>query len=139
VFVFDGTEGIVFPVAPDPGTWPQIHEGWDKFTAFVTATSTPPLSQGDVRERDDPEWIAAAAAFVEAKRAAEAVATTLDEAKAKLVSLASHTSESGGGVSVTRFWKHGTIDYKKMPELSGVDLDRYRGPQRQEVRITTVS
>ena len=88
-----------------------------------------------MRERDDDEWIAAAAAYVEAKRAADAAAKALDEAKAQLVGLASHTSESGGGVSVTRYWKSGTIDYKKIPEL------RYVGPgaiprcrSEQEVR-----
>ena len=55
------------------------------------------------------------------------MAKALDEAKAKLVGLASHTSESGGGVSVTRYWKSGTIDYKKIPELKALDLEQYRG------------
>ena len=49
VWVFDGSEGVVFPVAPDPSTWPQIHEAWDKFTQFVTTKSPPPLAKGDVR------------------------------------------------------------------------------------------
>ena len=136
VWVFDGSEGIVFPVAPDPSAWPQIHEAWDTFTHFVTSKTPPPLAKGDVRERDDEEWIAAAAAYVEAKRAAEALAKAVDEAKAKLIGLASHTSETGGGVSVTRYWKSGTIDYKRIPELSTLDLEQYRGPQRQEVRLT---
>jgi hypothetical protein len=36
-----------------------------------------------------------------------------------------------------RYWKSGVIDYKKIPELTAIDLERYRGPQRQEVRVTT--
>ena len=36
VFVFDGTEGIVFPLAPDPKSWPRIHEAWDRFMRFVS-------------------------------------------------------------------------------------------------------
>ncbi len=36
VFVFDGIEGILFPVAPDPSAWPQIHAAWDEFMRFVT-------------------------------------------------------------------------------------------------------
>jgi hypothetical protein len=63
----------------------------------------------------------------------------LHEAKAKLVGLTSHTGESGGGMSVTRYWKGGTVDYKKIPELSALDLEKYRGPQRQEVRVTCSS
>ena len=34
VFVFDGSEGILFPVAPDPSTWPQIHDAWDDVHAL---------------------------------------------------------------------------------------------------------
>jgi hypothetical protein len=30
-------------------------------------------------------------------------------------------------VSVTRFWKAGSVDYKKVVELRGVDLEQYRG------------
>ena len=112
---------------PGPGYLAPDPRGLGQVRAFVTAKSPPPLSKGDVRERDDLEWIAAAAAYVEAKRAAEAVAKALDEAKAKLVGLASYTSESGGGVSVTRFWKRGAIDYKKIPEIKAVDASSTGG------------
>ena len=136
VFVFDGNEGIVFPVAPDPSTWPQIHEAWDRFWEFVNAKSPPPLIKGDVRDRDDAEWMTAAAAYVEAKRATEAVAKTLDDAKARLVSLTRHTSENGGGVSVIRYWKRGNIEYKQIPVLDGIDVEQYRSAAREEIRIT---
>jgi putative phage-type endonuclease len=136
VYVFDGTEGIVFPVAPDPASWPPIRVAWDTFMQLVVTRSPPPLAKGDVRERDDPEWTAAAATYLEAKRVADAAAKALDAAKAGLVGLAWHTSEAGAGVTVTRFWKNGTIDYKKIPELAAVDLERYRGAQGQEVRVT---
>jgi len=135
VFVFDGTEGVIFPVAPDPSIWPRIHEAWDSFMHFVATKTPPQLSKGEVRERDDPEWIASAAAYVEAKRAADTVAKTLDAAKTKLISLASHTSESGGGVSVTRYWKAGAVEYRKIPELTGLDLEQYRSTAREEVRV----
>jgi hypothetical protein len=64
------------------------------------------------------------------------VAKALEEAKAKLIGLSSHTSEGGGGVSVTRYWKSGAIDYKKIPELKAIDLDQYRGASRQETRVS---
>jgi hypothetical protein len=31
-----------------------------------------------------------------------------------------------------------SIDYKQVPMLAGLDLERYRGPARHEVRITTM-
>jgi hypothetical protein len=39
-------------------------------------------------------------------------------------------------IAVTKFWKKGALDYKKIPELPGVDLERYRGAARQEIRLT---
>ena len=37
---------------------------------------------------------------------------------------------------MTRFFKQGNVEYKKIPELKVVDLDRYRGKGREEVRVT---
>ena len=53
-----------------------------------------------------------------------------------LAALADHPREQGAGVSVTRHWKAGNIDYKRVVELKGVDLESYRGKAREEVRIT---
>jgi hypothetical protein len=52
------------------------------------------------------------------------------------VALTEHPSEVGFGVSVTRFWKTGSVDYKRVPELAGVDLDNYRQKGRFETRVS---
>ena len=59
----------------------------------------------------------------------------VDQAKQRLIGLASHTKEEGGGVAITRFWKRGNIEYKRIPALTGIDLDAYRGPDREEIRV----
>jgi hypothetical protein len=87
-------------------------------------------------QRDDPAWGEAAAAFVAAKQAADSADEALDVARQRLVDLAMYPRETGSGVSVVRLWKAGNVDYKKVPELRGVDLDRYRGKGREEVRVT---
>jgi hypothetical protein len=43
--------------------------------------------------------------------------------------------QEGAGVAVTRYWKAGNVDYKKVVELRGVDLEVYRGKGREEVRV----
>jgi putative phage-type endonuclease len=136
VFVFDGADGVLLEVAPDASTWPRIHEDWNTFAAFITSKTAPPFSKGDVRERGDPDWNSAATHYLETKLFAEQTQKALGEARDRLVALASHTSETGGGVTVTRFWKTGPIDYKKIPELKALDLESYRGPAREETRVT---
>lgn len=96
----------------------------------------PPLAEADARQRDDEAWRHAAQAFTEAKREAEIAADRVEAARAALVALANHPKEAGAGVTVTRYWKAGSIDYKKVVELQGVDLERYRGKAREEVRIS---
>jgi hypothetical protein len=55
------------------------------------------------------------------------------------VALAGHPREQGAGVCVTRFWKAGAVDYKRVVELRGVVIEQYRGKGREEVRVTTAT
>ena len=136
VFVFDGTEGLLLPVTPDPASWEQVRSAWDAFAEFIAKAEPPPLTDRDVRVRDDPAWLQAASTYRELRTAYDELGKAVDEAKAKLVGLTSHAKEQGGGVSVTRLWKRGNIDYKRVPELRGVDLEPYRQAAREETRIT---
>jgi putative phage-type endonuclease len=135
VFVFDGSDGILLEVTPDAASWPRIHTAWDEFMQFVISKTPPPLSKGDVRQRNDAEWAEAAQAYVEAKRTADVVQRILDEAKGRLIALTSHSNESGAGVSVVRYWRKGSIDYSKIEELKIIDLERYRSAPREETRV----
>jgi len=138
LYVFDGSAGILLEVRPDASAWPRIRTAWDEFVRFVALKSPPPLSKGDVRERSDAEWTAAAAHYLETKLFVDQAEKALTEAKGALVALTNHTSETGGGVTVTRYWKTGAIDYKKIPELKALDLDQYRGALREETRVALV-
>ncbi len=136
VYVFDGTEGILLEVAPHPRHGRGSTRRGTSSQGSLTSKTPPPLSKGDVRERSDTEWTAAAAHYLETKLVADQAQIALAEAKDRLVALASHTSETGGGVTVTRYWKSGAIDYKKIPELKALDLEQYRGAAREETRVT---
>ena len=135
VFVFDGTEGLLLPVTPDPASWEQVRSAWDAFAEFIAKAEPPPLTASDVRVRDDPEWLQAASTYRELRTAYDDLANAMEEAKAKLVGLTSHAREQGGGVAVTRLWKRGNIDYKRVPELRGIELEQYRAGGREETRV----
>ena len=120
----------------DEAAMEAIRGAWDTFCLYLDGDNPPPLSEADSAQRDDPAWGEAAAAFVAAKRNADSADEALDAARQRLVDLAMHPRETGGGVSVVRLWKAGNVDYKRIPELKSVDLDRYRGKGREEVRVT---
>ena len=136
LWIFADGEGLLHEIAPNPEMWPKITSAWDEFQRYLDTDTPPPLAEKDVRLRADREWLSAASAYIAAKQAADDATTALDAAKAVLVGLASHSSEAGGGVKVTRFSKVGAIDYKRVPELRGVDLDQFRGKAREETRVT---
>ncbi len=136
LYVFDGSEGILIEAEPDPACWQAIHAAWNTFMACVESDTPPALMNRDKVVRVDPEWQVLAERYLALKAESERVSALLEEAKAELVGLASHPSESGFGISVTRYWKQGNIDCKKVPELAGVDLDAYRQKGRWETRIS---
>jgi len=136
LWVYDGNVGINTLIQPDQTTFDSIRAAWDAFQPYLDSDSPPPLTEQDTKARTDAAWREAAEAYKGWKSVADDAATKADAAKAKLVELTAHSRESGFGVSVTRFWKAGNVDYKKIPELTGVDLDQYRGKMREEVRVT---
>jgi putative phage-type endonuclease len=136
LYVYDGTSGILLELKPDANAWDTLREGWDRFMSCVQRDEPPSLTDRDTLLRVDMPWQEAAASYLKLKSEADAVGEKLEAAKQKLVQLASHSSESGGGVTVSRYWKGGTIDYKKVPQLAGVDVESYRGSGREEVRVS---
>jgi putative phage-type endonuclease len=135
LWVFDGNAGILHEIVRDNGLMQGIRTAWDGFQQYLDGDVPPPLSEADTVVRADLAWSAAASAYAAVKREAEAAAERLETARAALVALAVHPRETGAGVAVTRFWKVGNVDYKRVPGLQGVDLSAYRGKAREEVRV----
>jgi len=133
---FDGSDGLLLTVQRDEVCQQRIRKAWDEFNVYVVTDTPPPMTEADTVLRDDTDWQVAAEDYIVLKGLAEDAATRADEAKAKLISLAVHNRESGSGVMVTRYYKQGSIDYKRVPELGEADLEKYRGKPKEEVRVT---
>lgn len=136
LWIYNGEIGILHEITPDVALMDRIRAAWDSFQQFLDGDIPPPLTEADTLIRHDAAWAQAAMTFAAAKQAEEVTAEQLDAARLALISLAQHPRETGAGVSVTRFWKTGNVDYKKVPQLQGVDLDAYRGKAREEVRVS---
>jgi len=131
-------EGVLITLHRDEELMSLIREAWDDFQQYLDSDSPPPLTDADSAQRTDAPWAEAAKVYLEAKATADAADTALEAARKALVGLLRHPRESGEGVNVVKLWKAGSVDYKAIPELRGVNLDRYRGKDREEVRVTVV-
>lgn len=138
LFVYDEAtdSGLLREIRPDPSRWEAIRAAWDVFMQHIASDTPPALIQGDQLLRSDRAWQAAAEAYLQLKRQADEVSAQLEQAKSALVGLSHAPSEAGHGVSVSRYWKAGSVDYKKIPQLQGLDLEQYRGKAREEVRVS---
>ena len=136
LWVFDGEQGLLRVLERDEAAMMAIREAWDAFQPFLERDTPPPLVDADTVQREDAVWAKAAQEYARAKQAAQVSDEALERAKQALIALAEHPREQGAGVSVTRYWKAGNVDYKKVVELKGVDLQQYRGAGREEVRVT---
>ena len=139
LWVYDGAQGLLCPIERDEAVMQRIREGWDSFECFMESDTPPPLTDADTVFREDAGWTQAAQAYAKAKLASDTADAGLAAARDALVALANHPREQGSGVTVTRYWKAGNVDYKKVPVLQGVDLSSYRGKAREEVRVTAAS
>jgi hypothetical protein len=87
-------------------------------------------------ERTDAPWQSAASAWIKAKAACDEAVYKLAKARARLLELAGGSSAQGSGVCVARYFKAGTIDYSRIPELQNIALDAYRKAGHWESRVT---
>jgi putative phage-type endonuclease len=136
LWVFDGARGLLRTIERDEAAMATIRDAWDGFCTFLKTDTPPPLLPADTVLREDAVWAEAARAYSIAKRATLVADEALESARQALVALAGHPREEGAGVAVVRYWKAGSVDYKRVVELRGVDLEVYRGKGREEVRVS---
>src|SRR5690606_29601149 len=111
-------------VLPDAQAHEAIKAAWAQFFEHLDADTPPPLTERDVREREDAEWAAAAQAWREAKQRLDEASKAEKAARETLIKLAGEQSSWGAGVKATRYFVAGNIDYKRAAEDAGVDLSR---------------
>jgi hypothetical protein len=85
----------------------------------------PYLQDKGVVHREDAEFAAAAERYKTAQAVADSAAAALETARAELLALVTESTE-GCGVKINRAERKGAVDYGKIPELKGVDLEQYR-------------
>ena len=138
LWVYDGQHGVGISIEPNPETFKQIKAAWNDFQLYIDHDTPPSLTEQDTVKRNDEAWQQAAEAYLTSKAVSDEAEVKAAEAKADFIRLTSHSRESGFGVSVTKYWKQGNVDYKKVPQLQGIDLELYRGRMREEIRVTVV-
>lgn len=129
----DSQERRFIEVKPDDLVQ-QIIDAGKAFWPAMALETNPFITEG----RADAEWIAAATRYREAKAAFDLAEAEKDVAAKLLQELSGKKDATGYGVAVKWAERNGGIDYAKLPQLQGVDLEPYRKKPTQYATIKII-
>lgn len=125
VQINDAKEILVTPAVPDEKYMQEIvnavHQFWNH---NVLKRIPPPLCKHDTIQIKDKTWVGKFKKLKKLQTDIDKLSSAYEELK-KTIQLDKHGYECAG-VKIGYVERGGTIDYGKIPELSGVDLEQYR-------------
>lgn len=128
------TSYMACEIAPDPAAHTALAEAWEQFFQYLDEDLAPPLTDRDVRDRNDAAWRDAVASWREAKMWLEEAKRAEAEARALLIKEAGNRDTKGAGIKLTRYFKRGEVDWKRATE--GMDVEQYRKDGSWHYRIS---
>lgn len=134
LFVVWTTTGVDFVRVERESDWldknmPRIKAFYDLFQQTIADEKlyAPHLQSNkkEYAERDDDLFVFAALAYQDAVAEQKTAEEKVEEARKKLLEICTENTK-GAGVTVYQSERKGAVDYKKIPQLEGVDLEQYR-------------
>ena len=132
---FDGASGILVRVEPDREYVARLIEAEQTFWQRVLENFWPQETEGELDLSADPAWRTAAEHYREAKVLVDRAVLKEQQARQQLEKMAIAPRTYGCGIEVLRSLRKGVVDYASVPELRGVELEPYRKPPVEVVRI----
>lgn len=113
----------------------MLYKEEKKFWDQVLNLESPDLSERDYNLFDDQEWEDLAKEWSTITEQLSLLEKQEKEYRSALIAKASGRNAKGSGICLSKIVRKGTVDYKKIPELIGVNLERYRKDPTEAWRI----
>lgn len=127
-YSFDGEKGVLVQVDNDLEYQAKLLKELRLFWDLVQTKTPPTLTDRDYKSIDDSGVKYMVMQWLAAKEAADSAKALQDELADKITAkLKDHPRWQHAGVKIQNISRKGNVDYKKIPELTGVDLEQYRG------------
>jgi len=126
-FSFDGKKGVVVDVQRDDRYIESLIAQEIEFWDCVQNFSPPKLSDKDYVKREDDLWKELSNAWLDTDIKIEDLNEKQRELRIALIRLSGDRNSLGNGVRLRHCVAKGRVDYKKVTELRGIDLEPYRG------------
>jgi putative phage-type endonuclease len=130
-YSFDGTKGALVVYKRDEEFIDKLMNEECKFWEMVQSKTPPPLTDRDYVDIEEPGVLAQIALWKQKKKELESMTETVETLKRSIELLLPHPRCKGLGVRMQKIVRKGSVDYAKIPELNGVDLEKFRKPASQ--------
>lgn len=104
----------------------QLYSSEASFWSLVTNFQEPELSGKDFITIEDEQWVNVVSEWKAANEQLKELAAKEKQFRQSLIEMADSKNVICGGVKLTKVTKRGAVDYSKIKELEGVDLEQYR-------------
>ena len=143
MFYFSYRNGEAFPVIleckRDEDMLKRMVEKEKEFMDCILHRQPPALTERDYEERYDMEFIELAMRYEVVKRQADQKAEEEQHLKDELIRLSSGKNCRGGKVKISQCCRKGAIEYGKIEQLQGIDLELYRKSPTKYTTVTLAS
>lgn len=136
-FSFDGQEGKLLKAYRNDEYIEKMIDAEKVFWECIQTLSAPPFGDKDYIERLDREWISGSKEWLETKKCLKELEEKELKQRQYLIQLADNQNCKGNGITLTKIVRRGNIEYAEIPELKGIDIDKYRKPNTEMWRIGT--
>jgi putative phage-type endonuclease len=136
-FSFDGTDGLAVVVLRNDEYIEKMIAEEFKFYQCIINDIEPESSENDYIERDDSLWKQFSSQWISINCQIKELQKQEEEIRNQLIFLSGKSNCKGNGISLCQVQRKGNVDYSKIPELKGIDLEKYRKDSINSWRITT--
>jgi putative phage-type endonuclease len=105
---------------------------WNKLQNF----EPPTLEKRDFIQKEDENWITLAQQWVNANQELNDLKEKEKQYRQMLIDSCCNQNCHGGGVKVQKVIRKGSVDYKSVPELEGINLEKYRKANVETWRLS---
>ncbi len=135
-FSYRDGDGVVVEVERDHTYIESLYKEEESFWNKVINLDAPDLGERDFVKIEDEDFARLAAEWGNLTKQLALLEKKEKEYRAALIARANGQNAKGNGITLTKIVRKGAVDYKKVPELIGVDLEVYRKEPVESWRIS---
>ncbi len=134
-FVFFDGNGKILEIKRDECFITRMISEEESFWNRLQNLESPDLTDKDYILREDFEWKDAANNWKKMRSELKNLEEEEKKLRQRLIDLSGNSNSMGQGIKLSKVLRKGFVDYQKIPELNGVNLDLYRNPNIETFRI----